>query len=137
VTSCPFRVTLGLFRATLASRRKTSGLLRRLWIKPHMPLRTQLPPKCPKCWVMSWVTLVISWAFQGLHHNEKGKTPLGPGLLGCLWWNVLLFLWCKPLICLYPRLGSQHPSSGLLALWRSELIISPCVTTTSMHSMGS
>jgi hypothetical protein len=34
---------------------------------------------------------------------------------------------CNPLICLCPWLGSQHPSGGLLALWRSELIISPYV----------
>ena len=29
--------------------------------------------------------------------------------------------------CLYPLLGSQHPSDGLSAPWRSELIMSPCV----------
>jgi hypothetical protein len=75
----------------------------------------------------SWVTWVISLAFQGLHHGGKGTTPLGPGLPGCPWWNVLLSLRCNPLICLCSLLGSRHPSSGLLAPWRSELIISPCV----------
>jgi hypothetical protein len=127
MTSCPFRVTLGLLRATLASRSKTLGLLGPLDPATHVPLGTQLPPKCPKRWVTSWVTWVTSWAFQGLHHGEKGKTPLGPGLPGCPWWNVLLSLQCKPLIYLCPWLGSQHPSGGILALWRSELIISPCV----------
>jgi hypothetical protein len=37
----------------------------------------------------------------------EGKTPLGPGLPKCLWWNVLPFLWCKPLVSLCPWLGSS------------------------------
>jgi hypothetical protein len=28
------------------------------------------------------------------------NTPLGPGLPGCPWCNILLSLWCKPLIYL-------------------------------------
>jgi hypothetical protein len=64
---------------------------------------------------------------QGPTSWWEGKTPLGPGLPKCLWWNVLPFLWCKPLVSLCPWLGSQHPSGGILALWRSELIISPYV----------
>jgi hypothetical protein len=126
VTSCPFRVTLGLLRATLASRRKTLGLLGPL---DHTTCATwhTTSSKVSKTLGTSWVTWVTSWAFQGLHHSEKGKTHLGLGLSGCLWWNVLLSLRCKPLICLCPWLGSQHLSGGLLALWRSELIISPCV----------
>ena len=77
--------------------------------------------------MMSWVSQVMSWAFQGLHQSGKGTTPLGMDLPSCLWWNVLLFSGAKPLICLFPLLGSQHPSYGISAPWRSELIISPCV----------
>jgi hypothetical protein len=68
-------------------------------------------------------------AFQGQHPGGKGTTPLGTGLLSCLWWNVLLFPGANPLTCLCPLLGSQHPSGGLSTPWRSELIISPCVPT--------
>jgi hypothetical protein len=64
----------------------------------------------------------------------KGKTPLGPSLPSCLWWNVLLSLRCKPLVYACPWLGSQHPSGGILALWRSELIISPYVPVCRVWS---
>jgi hypothetical protein len=67
------------------------------------------------------------WAFQGQRPSGKGTTPLGTGLLSCLWWNVLLFPGANPLSCLCSLLGSQHPFGGLLASWRSKLIISPCV----------
>jgi hypothetical protein len=39
--------------------------------------------------------------FMGLPRptiRGKGKTPLGSGLLSCLWWNILLSLRCKPLV---------------------------------------
>jgi hypothetical protein len=68
-----------------------------------------------------------SMAFQGQHPGGKGTTPLSTGLLSCLWCNIPLFLSVNPLTYLYPLLGSQHPSGGLLAPWRFELIISPCV----------
>jgi hypothetical protein len=71
-----------------------------------------------------WMT---SWAFQGLRHGGKGTTPLGTGLPSCLWWNVLFLSKANPLICLCPLLGSQNPSDGLSAPWRSKLIISPCL----------
>jgi hypothetical protein len=64
---------------------------------------------------------------QGPTSRWEGKTPLCLGLSCCLWWNVLFSLRCKPLVYVYPWLGSQHPSGGILFLWRSELIISPCV----------
>jgi hypothetical protein len=64
---------------------------------------------------------------QGPTSWWDGKTSLGLGLPKCQWLNVLSFLWCKPSVSLCPWLGSQHPSGGLLVLWRSELIISPYV----------
>jgi hypothetical protein len=65
---------------------------------------------------------------QGPMSWWKGKTPpLGLGLPECLWGNVLLSSWCHPLVSLCPWLGSQHPSGGISAPWRSELIISPYV----------
>jgi hypothetical protein len=73
---------------------------------------------------MSWVT---SWAFQGQRPSGKGTTPLGKALPGCLCGTSSSSPVQTPLTCLYPLLGSQHPSGGLSAPWRSELIISPCV----------
>jgi hypothetical protein len=66
-------------------------------------------------------------AFQGQRLGGKGTTPLGTGLLSDLWCNVLLFPSANFLACLCPLLGSQHPSGGLSAPWRSELIVNPCV----------
>jgi hypothetical protein len=127
MTSCPFRVTLGPFRATLASWGKTLGLLGPQEPATRATWHTTASQNLQKHWMTSWVSWVTSWAFQGLRPGGKGTTPLGTGLPSCLWWNVLLFLRCNPLICLCPLSGSQHPSGGLLAPWRSELIISPCV----------
>jgi hypothetical protein len=81
---------------------------------------------------------------QGPTSWWKGKTPLGLGLPECLGGNVLLS-WCHPLVSLCPWLGSQHPPGGLLAPWRSKLIISHMflstghglTTTRSTPSMGS
>jgi hypothetical protein len=66
-------------------------------------------------------------SLQGPTSWWEGKNPLGLGLPICLCWNILLSLYCKPLVYVCPLLGFQHPSSGILALWRSELIISPYV----------
>jgi hypothetical protein len=124
--SCPFRVMLAPFRATLASWSKTLGLL-----GPQEPatcanLAHNCLPKPPQALddVMSVLGDVM-----GLPRTTswwKGHNPLGTGLLSCLWWNAL-FSGAKPLICLSPLLRSQHPSDGLSAPWRFELIISPCV----------
>jgi hypothetical protein len=104
VTSCPFRVTLGLFRAMLASRSKTLGLLRPLDQTTRATWHTTAS-KVSKMLGDVKGHMGDIMGLQGLHHSEKGKTPLGPGLPGCLWWNVLLSLWCKPLICLCPLAG--------------------------------
>jgi hypothetical protein len=77
VTSCPFRVTLGLSSATLASRSKTLGLPRPLDQATRATWHTTASKVSIKCWVTSRVTEVTSWAFQGLHHSEEGKTPSG------------------------------------------------------------
>jgi hypothetical protein len=80
--------------------------------------------------VRSWHTCQpkpsSSWTSQ-LGDVWEGKTFLGPGLPGCLCWNVLLSLGCKPQVSVCPLLGSQHPFGGILALWRFEIMISPCV----------
>jgi hypothetical protein len=110
----------------LASTSKTLGLPRPLDQATRATWHTTASKVSIKRWVTSRVTEVTSWAFQGLHHSGRERPPLGPGLPSYLWWNVLS-LWCKPLICLCPWLGSQHPSGGLLALCRSKLIISPFV----------
>jgi hypothetical protein len=121
MTSCPFRVTLGLFRATLASWGKN---VRHSWASGTCHLAHNCLPKPPKALddvmgVLGDVTVLprptSSW---------KGHNPLGMGLPSCLWWNILLFLRCNPLICLCPLSGFQRPSGGLLAPWRFKLIIS-------------
>jgi hypothetical protein len=118
--SCPFRVTLGPFRATLAFWIKTFGLLGPPEPATRATWHITASQNIHKCWM-------TSWAFQGHCPGGKGTTPLGTGLLGCLWWNILLFSDANPLLCLSPLLGSQHPFDGLSAPWRSKLIISPCV----------
>jgi hypothetical protein len=70
---------------------------------------------------------VTSWAFQGQRLSGEGTTPLGIGLLNCLWWNVLLFPGANTLSRLCSLLGSQHYLVGSSSPWRSELIISLCV----------
>jgi hypothetical protein len=65
----------------------------------------------------------MSWAFQGQRPSGKATTPLGKALPGCLCGTSSQ----TPLTYLCPLLGSQHPSGGLSAPWRFELIISPCV----------
>ena len=119
MTSCPFRVTLGPFRATLASWSKLLGLL-----------GPQDPATCATWHTTASKASKMLGDVMGLPRPTswwKGKYSLGLGLLGCPWWNALLSLWWKPLIYLCPCLGSQHPSCGILSLWRSEIIISPYV----------
>jgi hypothetical protein len=145
VTSCHFRVTLGPFRATLASWRKTLGLLGPPETATRATWHTTVFQNLQSVELHHKMSWVMSWAFQGQHPSGKGTTPLGTGLLRYLCWNVLLFSDVKPLIYLCPLLRSQHPSDGLSAPWRSELIISPCVsihwvwscTSTDTPSMGS
>jgi hypothetical protein len=64
---------------------------------------------------------------QGTNSLWEGKTPLSLGIPRCLYKNVLLSLWGKPLVYVYPWLQSQHPFGGILSLWRSKIIISPHV----------
>jgi hypothetical protein len=124
VMSFPFRVTLSLFRAMLASWRKKLGLL---GPQEHTTCATTTSQKPSQALddVMSVLGDVMG--LQGQCRGGKCITPLGTGSLRCLWWNVLLFFDANPMICLFPLLGSQHPSDGISAPWRSELIISPCV----------
>jgi hypothetical protein len=70
---------------------------------------------------------VTSWAFQGQRPSGKGTTPLGKALSGYLCGTSSSSPVQTPLTCLCPLSGSQHPSGGLSAPWRSELIISPCI----------
>jgi hypothetical protein len=75
VTSCHFRVTLGLSGETLASRRKTLGLPRTLDQATCATWHTTASKVSIKCWVISRVTKVMSWAFQGLHHSGRERPP--------------------------------------------------------------
>jgi hypothetical protein len=79
----------------------------------------------------------MSWAFQGLRPGGKGTTPLGTR-------SAKLPLVERPPLSpvqssdlSLPPVGSQHPSSGILAPWRSELIISPCVPHGPVHRVWS
>jgi hypothetical protein len=69
----------------------------------------------------------MSWALQGQCPSGKGTTPLGKALSGFLCGTSSSSSVQTPMSCISPLLGSQHPSGGLSAPWRSELIISPCV----------
>jgi hypothetical protein len=75
VTSCPFRVTLGLSSETLASRSKTLGLPRPLDQATRATWHTTASKVSIKRWVTSRVTEVTSWAFQGLHHSGRARPP--------------------------------------------------------------
>jgi hypothetical protein len=127
VTSCPPRVTLGVIRETVVLHEQN--------VRP-----SKASGSCHTCHLahncLHHVHLTLDdvkghkgdvMGFPRPTFRGKGKTPLGLGLPRCLWWNVLLFLRCKPLVYVCPWLGSQHPSGGILVLWRSELIISPYV----------
>jgi hypothetical protein len=127
VTSCPSRVTLGLPGETLASRSKTLGLPRPLDQATCATWHRIASKVSIKRWVTSRVTEVMSWAFQGLHHRGRARPPWVQAYQVVSGGASSSLSGAKPLIRVCPWLGSQHPSSGLLALWRSELIISPCV----------
>jgi hypothetical protein len=64
------------------------------------------------------------WKGHNPPRYESAKMPLVecPPLLQCKSSDLSL-----------PLLGSQHPFGGILAPWRSEIIISPCVPTHKGH----
>jgi hypothetical protein len=119
VTSFPFRVTLGLFWATLASWRKTLGLLGPQDLATRATWHTTASKTSNTLGDVMGLPRPTSWC-KG--HNPPRSRPARLPLVKHPPLSV-----CNPLICLCPWPGSQHPSGGLLALWRSELIISPYV----------
>jgi hypothetical protein len=65
------------------------------------------------------VKMETSQAFQGWRSTEKGSFPPGLVLSGVPLMERPLPLWCKSPdpspSCLYPLMGSQHPSGGLFS----------------------